>query len=223
MAIKFWFVLIRLYRKLRFKTERRVMAEAWEMTSGRERRYSIPALANISSGGSYRESARETNTAEDLHAWSIYRQNLNSDFANSALGTSSKAPLPYGNFQLDSSTIHSIMTHPKCGPKSGLAHNTSAYLKFGLPRVSNSKKFEESSGYDSSNDGSPVLRSKNPLSRSDPDFRKLIHHPGGVDRTNRERRLKSSSEANLLATAAATTTKCKSQLLQLIFNLMNCN
>ena len=192
------------------------MAESWEMT-GRERRYSIPALAN-SSAGSYRETMTNTNTntnthtvsntAEDLHAWSIYRQNLNSDFADSALGSNFKAPLPYGNFQLDSHTIQSIMTHPKCGPKSGLAHNTSAYLKFGLPRVVARSGKEESSGYDSSNDGSPVLRSKNPLSRSDPDFRKhLIHNPAGpvADRSRREKRLKSVSEANLLA----TTTKCK--------------
>ena len=107
-------------------------------------------------------------------------------------------------------TVHSIMNHPKCGPKSGLAHNTSAYLKFGLPRVAASRsvlagRTEESSGYDSSNDGSPVLRSKNLLlSRSDPDFRKhLIHHNpnGGGDHQNRarERRMKSISEANLLA------------------------
>ncbi|GBP10170.1 hypothetical protein EVAR_74169_1, partial [Eumeta japonica] len=38
--------------------------------------------------------------SEDLHAWSIYRQNLNSDFTDSALGSSDKSPLPYGNFQL---------------------------------------------------------------------------------------------------------------------------
>lgn len=101
-------------------------------------------------------------------------------------------------------TVQSIMNHPKCGPKSGLAHNTSAYLKFGLPRVSARAGREESSGYDSSQDGSPVLRSKNLLlSRSDPDFRKhLIHqgqHPTGDSRAARERRMKSISEANLLS------------------------
>merc|ERR1719215_1803381 len=35
--------------------------------------------------------------SEDLHAWSIYRQNLNSDFTDSALGSTDKSPLPYGN------------------------------------------------------------------------------------------------------------------------------
>ena len=101
------------------------------------------------------------------------------------------------------------MNHPKCGPKSNLAHNTSAYLKFGLPRVVTRPGREESSGYDSSNDGSPVMRSKNVLlSRSDPDFRKnLIYNPSGMDgaanhnknANSREKRMKSISEANLLS------------------------
>ena len=113
-------------------------------------------------------------------------------------------------------TVNSIMNHPKCGPKSNLAHNTSAYLKFGLPRVVARSGREESSGYDSSNDGSPVMRSKNLLlSRSDPDFRKnLILNPNGIldnnnhhhngmmkngNAYNRERKMKSISEANLLS------------------------
>jgi hypothetical protein len=81
------------------------MAESWEMT-GRERRYSVPAIAQLQSSTptAYGDNSRATNTAEDLHAWSIYRQNLNSDFADSALGSNMKAPLPYGNFQLDSTT-----------------------------------------------------------------------------------------------------------------------
>ena len=104
--------------------------------------------------------------------------------------------------------VNSIMNHPKCGPKSNLSHNTNAYLKFGLPRVVARSGREESSGYDSSNDGSPVMRSKNLLlSRSDPDFRKnLIQNPNGaVDGQNgpksrsREQRMKSISEANLLS------------------------
>jgi hypothetical protein len=113
-------------------------------------------------------------------------------------------------------TVNSIMNHPKCGPKSGLAHNTSAYLKFGLPRVvARSSGREESSGYDSSNDGSPVLRSKNLLlSRSDPDFRKnlIYNNPngpsgdggGGNRGGGRERRMKSISEANLLSSKSQT-------------------
>lgn len=46
-----------------------------------------------------------------------YRQNLNSDFTDSALGSSEKSPLPYGNFQLRESTVQSILSHPRYGPK----------------------------------------------------------------------------------------------------------
>ena len=45
------------------------------------------------------------------------RQNLNSDFTDSALGSSEKSPLPYGNFQLRESTVQSILSHPRYGPK----------------------------------------------------------------------------------------------------------
>lgn len=74
-------------------------------------------------------------TSEDLHAWSIYRQNLNSDFTDSALGSSEKSPMPYGNFHLRESTVQSILNNPKYGPKSELGTNRFTYLKFGLPRV----------------------------------------------------------------------------------------
>ena len=47
-------------------------------------------------------------TSEDLHAWSIYRQNLNSDFTDSALGSSEKSPMPYGNFHLREATMQSM-------------------------------------------------------------------------------------------------------------------
>ncbi|CAG4941301.1 unnamed protein product [Parnassius apollo] len=73
--------------------------------------------------------------SEDLHAWSIYRQNLNSDFTDSALGSTDKSPLPYGNFQLRDTTVQSILSHPRYGPKSALGSNMYTYLKFGLPRV----------------------------------------------------------------------------------------
>jgi hypothetical protein len=61
-----------------------------------ERRYSVPSL---------NEPRLHELASEDLHAWSIYRQNLNSDFADSALGAGEKSPLPYGNFQLRESTV----------------------------------------------------------------------------------------------------------------------
>lgn len=93
-------------------------------------------------------------TSEDLHAWSIYRQNLNSDFTDSALGSSEKSPMPYGNFHLRETTMQSIINNPKYGPKSELGTNMFTYLKFGLPRVLPPNRSENlnSSGYDSTDD-----------------------------------------------------------------------
>uniref|UniRef100_A0A8D8KX18 ABC transporter G family member 7 n=1 Tax=Culex pipiens TaxID=7175 RepID=A0A8D8KX18_CULPI len=78
--------------------------------------------------------------SDDLHAWSIYRQNLNSDFADSALGSSDKSPQPYSpqhrsNGYRDDSAA--ISNHPRYGgPKANpLNSNMYTYLKFGLPRV----------------------------------------------------------------------------------------
>ncbi|XP_014481575.1 PREDICTED: ATP-binding cassette sub-family G member 8 isoform X2 [Dinoponera quadriceps] len=121
-------------------------SEAWEL----ERRYSVP--------GALDTRGLEPPASEDLHAWSIYRQNLNSDFTDSALGSAEKSPLPYGNFQLRDSTVQSILRHPRYGPKSPLANNSYTYLKFGLPRVlpPSSRNRDGSSGYDSSEEGRRV-------------------------------------------------------------------
>ncbi|XP_059483777.1 ATP-binding cassette sub-family G member 8 [Neocloeon triangulifer] len=150
-----------------------------------ERRYSVPSL---------NEPRLHELASEDLHAWSIYRQNLNSDFADSALGAGEKSPLPYGNFQLRESTVRSILRHPRYGPKSELTGNMYTYLKFGLPRVFPPVRRDNSSGYDSSDDGSPrapkgggggggVLRS-----RSETALNVMSNQP-----------LRSASEANLLS------------------------
>ncbi|XP_059619535.1 ATP-binding cassette sub-family G member 8 isoform X1 [Phlebotomus argentipes] len=101
--------------------------------SREERRYSVPHHGP--------NTPLPPPASEDLHAWSIYRpeafyrQNLNSDFTDSALGSSDKSPLPYGNFQLRDTTVQSILNHPRYGPKSPLGSNMYTYLKFGLPRV----------------------------------------------------------------------------------------
>ncbi|XP_032511388.2 ATP-binding cassette sub-family G member 8 [Danaus plexippus] len=95
--------------------------------SAGERRYSVPSQPMM-------QDPRGMHS-EDLHAWSIYRQNLNSDFTDSALGSTDKSPLPYGNFQLRDTTVQSILSHPRYGPKSALGSNMYTYLKFGLPRV----------------------------------------------------------------------------------------
>lgn len=119
---------------------------------------------------------------------------MNSDFTDSALGSSEKSPLPYGNFQLRESTVQSILSHPRYGPKydvhkSPLGSNMYTYLKFGLPRVfpPNSRR-DGSSGYDSSDDGGgggpPVRVQQRPpytRTRSDPDFcNHTVYHGGGV-------------------------------------------
>merc|ERR1719414_1756799 len=126
--------------------------EAWEMHGPRgARRFSV---------SSEREAPPPLRgTSEDLHAWSIYRQNLNShlhsDFTDSALGSADKSPLPYGNFQLRESTMASILNNPKYGPKSELGINMYTYLKFGLPRVlppGKEEGLENSSGYDSTDE-----------------------------------------------------------------------
>ncbi|XP_011499195.1 PREDICTED: ATP-binding cassette sub-family G member 8 isoform X2 [Ceratosolen solmsi marchali] len=192
-------------------------SEAWEL----ERRYSVPGA--LDTRGLEVPGAP---ASEDLHAWSIYRQNLNSDFTDSALGSAEKSPLPYGNFQLRDSTVQSILRHPRYGPRSPLANNSYTYLKFGLPRVlppSNLRSGRDagSSGYDSSEEGRvraaasgrvsafaclPSMRS----ARSDPDFRNNVspqhnHHHHILKPVNRESRMRSASEANLLQTTTSPT------------------
>lgn len=162
--------------------------------TGQERRY-LP-VSSVSTGtagvpggpgqgdGRDPDGIKRINASEDLHAWSIYRQNLNSDFTDSALGSAERSPLPYGNFQLRESTVASIMNNPRYGPKSELGNNMFTYLKFGLPRVFPPARNgrDASSGYDSSDDGSPIVSSSRhhlhhpanrryKRSKSDPDFR----------------------------------------------------
>ncbi|KAG7212513.1 hypothetical protein KM043_012823 [Ampulex compressa] len=176
-------------------------SEAWEL----ERRYSVP--------GALDTRGLEPPASEDLHAWSIYRQNLNSDFTDSALGSAEKSPLPYGNFQLRDSTVQSILRHPRYGPKSPLANNSYAYLKFGLPRVlpPSSRNRDGSSGYDSSEEGRRISQagvnahgnSAMRSARSDPDFRHVHAMPrepahSQLTVARESSRLRSASEANLL-------------------------
>ncbi|XP_050435863.1 ATP-binding cassette sub-family G member 8 [Adelges cooleyi] len=178
--------------------------QSWEMG---ERRYSVagtdPHLSH------HAVTSMGPPASEDLHAWSIYRQNLNSDFTDSALGSSEKSPLPYGNFQLRESTVQSILSHPRYGPKydvhkSPLGSNMYTYLKFGLPRVfpPNSRR-DGSSGYDSSEDGAATRTQQRPYTRtrSDPDFcNHTLYHVGPtLQRQHPGRRGKSISEANLLS------------------------
>lgn len=79
----------------------------WEMST-MERRYSVPPSTLSDPSGRYR-------TTEDLHAWSIYRQNLNSDFTDSALGKFIFVTLPKNRAEFYSpkllSTIDSCHVH----------------------------------------------------------------------------------------------------------------
>jgi len=182
-------------------------SDAWEMDNmPRGRRYSVSSDRDAP----LHEAAppfRFPGTSEDLHAWSIYRQNLNSDFTDSALGSKDKSPLPYGNFQLRESTMQSILNNPKYGPRSELGINMYTYLKFGLPRVmpfGMEEALAHSSGYDSTDeepgDGGDghqhrnrarlrAARSEEFLDRGNDERR------GGRDRGSH---VKSFSEANLL-------------------------
>lgn len=193
----------------------------WESAVNGDRQYSIPTSSNISD-----QIARQRAT-EDLHAWSIYRQNLNSDFTDSALGSTERSPLPYGNFQLKESTVQTILNHPKYGPAknhSELGANMYTYLRFGLPRVfpPNKPGRDGSSGYDSSDDGIRLSRERNAQmnarrSRSIPNlYCKSNDHDYAADKTlNEEKKnidcsdklkmeqhtdnLRASSEADLIA------------------------
>ncbi|XP_045119789.1 ATP-binding cassette sub-family G member 8-like isoform X1 [Portunus trituberculatus] len=187
------------------------MSELWELNT-MDRRYSIPpsTISEPRPPQQTRSGSTLPSTCDDLHAWSIYRQNLNSDFTDSALGSQEKAPLPYGNFQLRESTVHSILNNPRYGPKSELGSNMFTYLKFGLPRVfpPAAPGREGSSGYDSSDDGGGGGRGRGGASsigrgdrytrsKSNPDL--LAARDWNSPVPTREVRTKSSSEANLLA------------------------
>ena len=75
------------------------------MDDRRHHRTSSASGDVVSSSGQMQLPAGLPSTSEDLHAWSIYRQNLNSDFTDSALGSSEKSPMPYGNFHLRETTM----------------------------------------------------------------------------------------------------------------------
>lgn len=75
-------------------------------------------------------------TRDDLHQWSIFRQNLNADLSECAIGvnkSSSNTERPFGNFQLKEQTVNNILRHPKYGPR--LKQDPYNYLRFGLPRA----------------------------------------------------------------------------------------
>lgn len=56
-------------------------------------------------------------------------QNLNSDFTDSALGSTDKSALPFGDFRMRESTMQSILNNPKYGPRSELGENTALHMQ----------------------------------------------------------------------------------------------
>lgn len=176
----------------------------WEMNT-LERRYSVPP-STIS------DPLGRGQPVEDLHAWSIYRQNINSGFTDSALGSSEKSSPPYGNFKLRESTVHSILSHPKYGPSrrttaggAEVGHTNGsmyAYLKFGLPRVfppslrmGGGMRTEGSSGYDSSDDGGGKIVHRHGHHRRHQQQQQQVSSSGAfMHRANRFRRSRSDPD-----------------------------
>lgn len=174
---------------------------------GRSRGYSVPPSSASETAPPPPPPNAFPATSEDLHAWSIYRQNLNSDFTDSALGSSEKSPLPYGNFHLRESTMQSILANPKYGPRSELGTNMFTYLKFGLPRVlppgMTKEGRDNSSGYDSTDED--IGRHRLRAARSEDFLTRTarMEHLASAGRFGDDhRKLKSISEANLLHASA---------------------
>jgi hypothetical protein len=106
--------------------------------------------------------------------------------------------------------VRSILRHPRYGPRSELGGNMYTYLKFGLPRVfppglnrTTPGPRDGSSGYDSSDDGSPRVQTRAGYlkSRSEQALN-LAYYSTNQRRpptSNGRGPNRSSSEANLLA------------------------
>ncbi|RWS28135.1 ATP-binding cassette sub-family G member 8-like protein [Leptotrombidium deliense] len=124
------------------------------------RKYTVPQIPVSGGGASMAYGNRAYDQTEDLHAWSIYRQNLNADLSESAIGInkSSNSERPFGNFQLKETTVNNILNHPKYGPRIK-NHDPYTYLRFGLPRVKASQS-EFGSPYGESNLGGPTVISR---------------------------------------------------------------
>ncbi|XP_043201300.1 ATP-binding cassette sub-family G member 8-like [Amphibalanus amphitrite] len=161
---------------------------------GDSHRYLDGSHRNI--GGSH----RNLNVSDESHPWSMYRQNLNSEFADSALGSSDKSPIPPGgNFQLRESAL---LRGTPLGPRSQVGADMYKYLKNGLPRVFPPPRPDGSSGYDSSGDDSPAARRRRRQRRtlSQPDLR--LQGGRGLRRFGDSMlpsRARASSEADLLS------------------------
>lgn len=103
------------------------------------RKYTVPGMPGSGLSGNGPVAGYNNRgfvNTEDLHAWSIFRQNLNADLSEFAIGVnkSSNTERPFGNFQLRETTVKNILNHPKYGPRLR-DQDPASYLRYGLPRV----------------------------------------------------------------------------------------
>lgn len=83
-------------------------------------------------------SSRYRGHSDDMHEWSIYRQNINADFVDNALSNTQSKRYPYGEFRLDPTTVSTLINNQKIDSKlARTVDNTvdaNMLINFGLPR-----------------------------------------------------------------------------------------
>lgn len=81
--------------------------------------------------------------SDDLHEWSIYRQNINAGYVDYALRNKKTKPYPYGEFRLDPSTVSTLIYHQKVDSKLAVTTDdvvdANMLINFGLPRPTMTK------------------------------------------------------------------------------------
>uniref|UniRef100_A0A1I7YQX6 ABC transporter domain-containing protein n=1 Tax=Steinernema glaseri TaxID=37863 RepID=A0A1I7YQX6_9BILA len=74
---------------------------------------------------------------DDLHQWSIFRQNLNSSMANTLLnvpGYRENEVLPFGSFRMSEQAVQGVLEAGRSDERD-IPTEPGTYLRFGLPRV----------------------------------------------------------------------------------------
>ncbi|XP_014667321.1 PREDICTED: ABC transporter G family member 2-like [Priapulus caudatus] len=83
-------------------------------------------------------SNRVRGHSDDMHEWSIYRQNINAGFVDNALRNKRTRPYPYGEFRLDPTTISTLIHAQKVDSKLAVSRgdgvDADMLINFGLPR-----------------------------------------------------------------------------------------
>ncbi|KAK0395579.1 hypothetical protein QR680_001341 [Steinernema hermaphroditum] len=74
---------------------------------------------------------------DDLHQWSIFRQNLNSSMASTLLNVPcdrENEVLPFGSFRMSEQAVKGVLEAGRCDERD-MSTEPATYLRFGLPRV----------------------------------------------------------------------------------------